>query len=65
MKWIHQYFVTDFAEMTNISGEIAPNLNRSVRLQRLKWYIVIIQKMEPVNGCSVSGMVQVHWLKLF
>ncbi|MFM7812389.1 MAG: 23S rRNA (adenine(2503)-C(2))-methyltransferase RlmN, partial [Acinetobacter junii] len=20
MKWIHQYFVTDFAEMTNISG---------------------------------------------
>jgi len=23
MKWIHQYFVTDFAEMTNISGKFA------------------------------------------
>ena len=21
MKWIHQFFVTDFAEMTNISGK--------------------------------------------
>ncbi len=23
MKWIHQFFVTDFAEMTNISGKAA------------------------------------------
>ena len=22
MKWIHQFFVTDFAEMTNISGKL-------------------------------------------
>ncbi|MBF7690156.1 MULTISPECIES: 23S rRNA (adenine(2503)-C(2))-methyltransferase RlmN [Acinetobacter] len=28
MKWIHQYFVTDFAEMTNISGKLREKLER-------------------------------------
>ena len=26
MKWIHQYFVTDFAEMSNISGKLREKL---------------------------------------
>ena len=26
MKWIHQFFVTDFAEMTNISGKLREKL---------------------------------------
>jgi 23S rRNA (adenine2503-C2)-methyltransferase len=28
MKWIHQYFVTDFAEMTNISGKLREKLEK-------------------------------------
>ena len=28
MKWIHQFFVTDFAEMTNISGKLREKLER-------------------------------------
>ncbi|ESK39657.1 ribosomal RNA large subunit methyltransferase N [Acinetobacter nectaris CIP 110549] len=28
MKWIHQYFVTDFAEMTNISAKLREKLER-------------------------------------
>ncbi|EPP9772382.1 23S rRNA (adenine(2503)-C(2))-methyltransferase RlmN, partial [Acinetobacter baumannii] len=28
MKWIHQYFVTDFAEMTNISGKLRAKLEQ-------------------------------------
>ncbi|MEC8056570.1 MAG: 23S rRNA (adenine(2503)-C(2))-methyltransferase RlmN, partial [Pseudomonadota bacterium] len=28
MKWIHQYFVTDFAEMTNISGKLRTKLEQ-------------------------------------
>ena len=26
MKWIHQFFVTEFAEMTNISGKLREKL---------------------------------------
>ena len=28
MKWIHQFFVTDFAEMTNISGKLREKLEK-------------------------------------
>jgi len=28
MKWVHQFFVTDFAEMTNISGKLREKLER-------------------------------------
>ena len=28
MKWIHQYFVTDFAEMSNISGKLREKLEK-------------------------------------
>ena len=28
MKWIHQFFVTDFAEMTNISGKLREKLEQ-------------------------------------
>jgi len=28
MKWMHQYFVTDFAEMTNISGKLRAKLEQ-------------------------------------
>ena len=28
MKWMHQYFVTDFAEMSNISGKLREKLER-------------------------------------
>ncbi|KAB0654726.1 23S rRNA (adenine(2503)-C(2))-methyltransferase RlmN [Acinetobacter bohemicus] len=28
MKWIHQFFVTDFAEMTNISGKLREKLDK-------------------------------------
>ena len=28
MKWIHQYFITDFAEMTNISGKLRAKLEQ-------------------------------------
>ena len=28
MKWVHQYFVTDFAEMTNISGKLRAKLEQ-------------------------------------
>ena len=28
MKWIHQYFVTDFAEMTNISSKLREKLEK-------------------------------------
>ena len=64
MKWIHQYFVTDFAEMTNISGKLRENWKRFVKLKRQKWCIKTIPKTVPVNGCSVSVMVMALWLKL-
>lgn len=28
MKWMHQFFITDFAEMTNISGKLREKLER-------------------------------------
>ena len=28
MKWVHQYFVTDFAQMTNISGKLREKLEK-------------------------------------
>ena len=43
MKWIHQYFVTDFAEMTNISGKLRENWKRFVKLKRQKWCIKLFK----------------------
>lgn len=31
MKWIHQFFVTDFAEMTNISGKLREKLEKFLK----------------------------------
>lgn len=33
MKWIHQYFVTDFAEMTNISGKLRSKLEQHCEIK--------------------------------
>src|SRR5690606_38375667 len=33
MKWIHQFFVTDFAEMTNISGKLREKLERACEVR--------------------------------
>jgi 23S rRNA (adenine2503-C2)-methyltransferase len=33
MKWIHQYFVTDFAEMTNISGKLRAKLEQRCEIK--------------------------------
>jgi 23S rRNA (adenine2503-C2)-methyltransferase len=53
MKWIHQFFVTDFAEMSNISGKLREKLEKFVKSKHLKWCTVTILKMVPVNGCFV------------
>ena len=33
MKWIHQFFVTDFAEMTNISGKLREKLEQRCEIR--------------------------------
>ena len=33
MKWIHQFFVTDFAEMTNISGKLREKLEKIAEIK--------------------------------
>lgn len=33
MKWIHQYFVTDFAEMSNISGKLRDKLEQRCEIK--------------------------------
>ena len=63
MKWIHQYFVTDFAEMTNISGKLREKLEKICEIKAPEVVHKNYSKTVPVNGCSVSVMVTVLWLK--
>ena len=63
MKWIHQFFVTDFAEMTNISGKLREKLEKLCEIKAPEVVHKIILKMVPVSGCFVSVRAKALWLK--
>ena len=50
MKWIHQFFVTDFAEMTNISGKLREKLEKIAEIKAPEVVHKNILKTVPVSG---------------
>ena len=47
MKWIHQFFVTDFAEMTNISGKLREKLEKICEIKAPEVVHKTIQRWNP------------------
>ena len=61
MKWMHQYFVTDFAEMTNISGKLRAKLEQLCEIKAPEVVHRHYSKDGTRKWVFVLEMAQAHW----